>query len=117
MNDDEVLVFVHIAKTAGSSLIHMLERNFFRRHTCGVYEGNIAASLQSGTGVYEADDASRLFKKDASKTPVCKIRAHRFSVPIRRHIGFVSGHMRYGIHEHIDQPVSYMTFVREPVSR
>lgn len=34
-----------------------------------------------------------------------------------RHLRVLYGHMYYGIHDYIDQPISYLTLIREPIDR
>jgi hypothetical protein len=85
------LLFVHIPKTAGTTLINLLERNY-------------GAAYQHG-GLQKGED--RL--PDESQYPeVAKKLATK--------AGF-GAHMPYGLHAAINRPCIYMSFLREPLAR
>jgi|GEM_PF-3336257 len=100
---DDTLVFVHIAKTAGSTFNFLLERNFFGGSCFGAYDTAIPPTFRSSTGVFEP----------------AVVFDHMRNAEIERgtQFRFISGHMRFGLHEYLDRPCTYITFVRDPVER
>ena len=88
--DQRALIFLHIHKTAGTTLHRILERQYnpFRIFTI---EG-------------------RLIERSV---------AHFKKLPERRRarLQVVKGHLSFGIHEFLPQPSTYITFLRDPVER
>ena len=116
LSEEQLLAFVHIAKTAGTSFGKLLGTQVFRRHTCGVYQGTSISSAQCGTGVYEPEYAAELLMRAKTSMSV-NVFGSKFAIPRKKKISVINGHMRYGIHKFLAEPVSYITFVRDPVSR
>jgi hypothetical protein len=85
------LLFVHIPKTAGTTLIHLLERNY-------------GAAYQHG-GLQKGED--RL--PDESEYP-------EIAQKLANKAGF-GAHMPYGLHSALNRPYIYMSFLREPLAR
>ena len=81
-----MVIFLHIAKTGGTSL------GFPLRHLYGV-----RASLQVGSGPPNAYT--------------------RLPGEAKRRIRLVKGHHPFGLHAHAPGPCTYITLLREPVSR
>lgn len=98
-----ILVFIHIAKTAGTTVNFLLEREFFKGRTVGAYDNTLPPMIRSTTGIFEPEDVARLYAEKSAAAP--------------DPIGFVSGHMRYGLHSLIDRPCIYITFLRHPLDR
>lgn len=86
----KTLLFLHIHKTAGTTLNRIIEREYnpFRIYT-----------IEGGRVDWSIDHFKRL--------PV-----HR-----RAALQVVKGHMSFGLHEHLPQPSTYITFLRDPVER
>ena len=101
--NDETLIFIHIAKTAGTTLNYLLERELYNNSVFGAYDNTLDPRSRSGTGVFEAET---VFQK-------LRIEEQARGAPFR----FVSGHMRFGLHKHLDRPSMYITFLRDPVER
>ena len=87
---DCVLIFLHIGKTAGSTLHRILEEQY------------------SDTGHFFT--VGGLENKDGKK----------FSTLTRKErdkIGVIRGHLNFGVHELIEKPAVYITMLRDPVDR
>jgi hypothetical protein len=85
---DETAIFVHIPKTAGTTIHHIIDRQYpqhvrhwIKRHNIGVEE----------------------FK---SQSPA-----------YRAQLRMVRGHIPYGLHEYIPGPATYFTILRQPIER
>ena len=91
-----VLVFVHIPKAAGSTLTDILVRQYARDavYRCG---------RQRPGEVLPAADAA----VEVNALPAFQSGSIRCVV----------GHVRFGVHCHLQRPVTYITMVREPVQR
>jgi hypothetical protein len=99
----ESLIFVHIGKTAGTTFNFLIEYRFFEQNSFGAYDNNIDPKLRSSTGVFEPDMVAEILHRKERK------RGKPF--------GFLPGHMRFGLHEYLDRPSTYITFVRDPIQR
>lgn len=86
----EALIFLHIPKTAGTTLNRIIERHYnpFSIFTINPYR--IKASTE---------------------------RLKRLPEARRRRLRVVRGHFAYGIHECLPQGGSYVTLLRDPVAR
>lgn len=84
---NDLIVFLHLPKTAGTTLHHILNSAYGERH----YRIPNKSSLQN-------------------------IQKNGIGVDINK-IDCVSGHMPYGIHKFIDRDVKYFTFLRHPAYR
>ena len=88
--DREALIFLHIPKTAGTTLNRIIERQYspFAIFTINPYR--ITASVE---------------------------RLKRLPEGRRRRLRLVRGHLFYGVHEFLPQGATYVTMLREPVAR
>lgn len=84
------LIFLHIPKTAGTTLNRIIERQYspFSIYTINPYR--IKASLE---------------------------RLKQLPEKRRRRLRVVRGHLPYGIHKSLPQEVAYVTLLREPAAR
>jgi hypothetical protein len=89
MNANPLLIFLHIPKTAGSTMHHILARQY---PPAAVY--SIA-----GDRVQESYDALRALPATDKAQLAC-----------------VKGHLPYGVHEFFRQPATYITFLRDPAN-
>jgi hypothetical protein len=85
----EVLIFIHIPKTAGTTFAAILERNFPRSRLVSVYPN---------FGISEAELRDL---PDAA----------------RERVECIQGHFDYGIHRHLGRPFRYATFLRRPAEQ
>jgi hypothetical protein len=83
------IFFMHIPKTAGSSVHRILELNF--------------APWETYSLAYPALKSQELFVRLPQKK--------------RNSFRLVKGHFPYGFHQHVDTDPIYVSFVREPISR
>ncbi|HSK16946.1 MAG TPA: sulfotransferase family 2 domain-containing protein [Gaiellaceae bacterium] len=84
---DAILVFLHIPKTAGSTLVSFLEREYGSGAVLDLYDSTFG------------DEATSLTPERLRRTRV------------------VVGHFYFGVHEHLPRPCRYLTFLRDPVDR
>lgn len=98
-SDPRTLLFLHLPKSGGTTLRHVLERQFPPERTLAAYP-----TPES----HAATRAGRLVLPPAlaGLTPEERSR-----------YALVSGHFSYGIHEAFAGPCRYLTFVRRPVER
>jgi hypothetical protein len=88
----ETVIFLHIPKTAGSTLESILERKFPFRKTYDIY----------GYGDSIAKKVERLKGMPDSE---------------KRKYVLIKGHYQFGLHEHLPQESTYITFLRNPIER
>jgi len=83
-----VIVFLHIPKTAGTSLVHLLSKKFAERSLLRIY----------------APEQCRLSHAQLAELITPDTRC-------------ISGHIPYGIHEATSQSCQYFSMVRNPLDR
>lgn len=88
--DPEALIFLHIPKTAGTTLNRIIERQY---------------------------NPLSIFTVDPHRIRATVARFKTFPEPRRRRFRVVRGHLLFGIHEFLPQGATYITFVREPAAR
>jgi hypothetical protein len=85
----KAVIFVHIPKTAGTSFARILRENYFLW------------------------DKRRVYWQDYQVTkPITEMTPKE-----RRRLDVIHGHFSFGMHELLDSPFSYVTFLRDPVKR
>lgn len=90
VTQDKTLIFFHIWKTGGQTLRSILRRNF-PKDTC--YSMNVGGNPQC------VDEFRRLPEKKRGK------------------IRYLDGHIPFGLHEYLPHSSTYITLLRDPVSR
>ena len=88
--DREALIFLHIPKTAGTTLNRIIEWQY---------------------------NPVSIFTVDPHRIRATVARFKTFSEQRRRRFRVVRGHLIYGIHEFLPQGATYITMLREPVAR
>src|SRR5262249_51179547 len=88
--DRKALIFVHIPKTAGTTLNRIIEWQY---------------------------SPFEIFTMDPYRIRATPERFKRLSEMRRRRLRLVRGHMFYGIHEFLPQGATYFTMLRDPVAR
>jgi len=88
--DGEALIFLHIPKTAGTTLNRIIEWQY---------------------------SPLSIFTMDPYRIRATPERLRKLSEQRRRRLRVVRGHLYYGIHEFLPQGATYMTMLREPVAR
>ena len=81
------IVFMHIPKTAGTTIHHILHN---------MYRGNILLTRENHKNRNALESLSN---KEKEKIKVLK------------------GHFKFGIHEQYPKPITYFTFFRDPIKR
>lgn len=82
-----VLIFLHLPKTAGSTVVRILEREYGSDAVLPLYDSTFG------------DEVAELAADEAART-----RA-------------IAGHFYFGVHEHVPGRCRYFTFLREPIGR
>jgi hypothetical protein len=88
--DRKALIFLHIPKTAGTTLNRIIEWQY---------------------------SPFEIFTMDPYRIRATPERLKRLSEGRRRRLRMVRGHMLYGIHEFLPQGATYFTMLRDPVAR
>ncbi|MBN2776021.1 MAG: sulfotransferase family 2 domain-containing protein [Bacteroidales bacterium] len=89
----QIIYFLHIYKTGGTSVSDLLYRNYLPEEILGLYSKGVnGIDLISLVDLYE-------------------------NIIIPKQTRILYGHFAYGIHEKSDRPYSYMCFLREPIRR
>src|SRR4029077_12394403 len=88
--DRQALIFLHIPKTAGTTLNRIIEWQY------------------SPLSIFTIDPYGIRATSERLKT---------FSEQRRRRLRMVRGHIFYGIHEFLPQGATYITMLRDPVAR
>ena len=88
--DHKALIFLHIPKTAGTTLNRIIEWQY---------------------------SPFEIFTMDPCRIRATPERLKRLSEGRRRRLRMVRGHMFYGIHECLPQGTTYITMLRDPVPR
>ncbi len=98
-NQQHILIFQHLAKTAGTTLGNIFRRNFPPEEQLPLEPGTAVSSL----GTWLVDD----------------VRGAVESLPPETLDGlrFVGGHVGFGIHALLPRPAKYVTLLRDPVDR
>ncbi len=86
----EALIFLHIPKTAGTTLNRIIESQY---------------------------SPFAIFTMDPHRIRATAERFKRLPEARRRRLQVVRGHLFYGIHEFLPQGATYITMLREPVAR
>jgi hypothetical protein len=88
--DGKALIFLHIPKTAGTTLNRVIEWQY---------------------------NPLAIFTMDPYRIRATPERLRKLSEGRRRRLRMVRGHLYYGIHEFLPQGGTYFTMLREPVAR
>jgi hypothetical protein len=83
----DVLVFLHLPKTAGRTLLGILERNYGLGAVLGLYDSTFG------------DEVAALTPEQVGR------------------IRIIAGHFYFGVHDYLSRPCRYLTFLRDPVER
>jgi hypothetical protein len=90
VKNEKLLIFVHIPKAGGTTLKSIISKNY-------------------------AEDT--IFKRYHLKNETCTDILQKLSVQEIKKIKCYAGHFRFGIHEHLPYPATYITLLRHPVHR
>jgi len=87
---DKTLIFLHIPKTAGTTLHHILDR---------CYSKDQIFTFKNAIDHVAIENFKRIAR--GKREPYC----------------LVKGHLSFGFHRHLPGPSTYFTFLREPIAR
>ncbi|PIG90647.1 sulfotransferase family 2 domain-containing protein [Gloeocapsopsis sp. IPPAS B-1203] len=87
-----IVIYVHIPKTAGTTLRHIVQSQFYPHNIFEFY--NLRQQERKGLSKFE-----------------------QLSEFQKNNISFVSGHIGFGLHSLLTRPCTYITILREPVER
>ena len=93
--EEPVVIFVHIPKTAGTTLRHIIQHQF------------------KPNSIFEFYNLEK--KQNRVTTGVEKLKS--FSDSQKNAIKFVSGHAGFGLHKFLHRSYTYITVLRDPVAR
>ncbi|HET9530020.1 MAG TPA: sulfotransferase family 2 domain-containing protein, partial [Blastocatellia bacterium] len=91
---DRKLIFLHIPKTAGSTLRKIIYEQYHADETLKCYYHKQGISLREAL-----DDMKAVSKEQAARVKI------------------IFGHIGFGVHEHLPWSCSYFTILRDPVDR
>jgi hypothetical protein len=83
----DLIIFLHVPKTAGSTLRHIIEREHDPTRLLHLYDSDFAEELAA-----------------IPQTRMARLRV-------------VMGHFYFGAHTFLSQPSAYITFLRDPIDR
>lgn len=86
----QTLIFLHIPKTAGTTLHQIMDRHYRLDQIYWVHATQVAESITA-------------FKQ--------------FPEEKRQQFKLIKGHMGFGLHQYVSQPCTYFTLLRDPVKR
>ena len=87
---EPAVIFLHIPKTGGTTLQHILRRSYPRNEICTFKDANRESQIEN-------------FK--------------RLSAGERARYRLIQGHLSFGFHHHLNGDSIYITLLREPISR
>jgi hypothetical protein len=88
--DSEALIFLHVPKTAGTTLNRIIEWQY---------------------------DPRLIFTIDPHRIRATAERFKTLPEERRRRLRCVRGHLTYGVHEYLPQGATYITMLRDPIAR
>lgn len=91
---DDTLIFLHLVKTGGTTLLSVLRRQYQKDEICLLYRPELVSR-------YPSRDAVHAF----AELPLEKRERYRA----------ISGHMQLGIHDFVPRPYMCATLLRHPV--
>ena len=116
-DDWRMLIFLHIPKTAGLNVRHVLNRQYGMDHVCVPERGEDPSTspfwrhLEEGAPL-EGRGRPGVDPNQGQREALrqrCRAEMDRIRV--------VMGHMWFGLHDALPRPASYFTFLRDPVER
>jgi hypothetical protein len=112
-----VVLFLHIPKTAGLTFRHIMNREYGLDRVAYAEEridtDRVRESLASIQGPGALPERRSGVEPNAAAIEAWSALGAR----TQARVSAIIGHFWFGLHEHIDRPARYLTFLRDPVDR
>jgi hypothetical protein len=96
-SEEKTAIFIHIPKTAGSTLNSIIERQYPLKSICSIYPEN--ATVPGGILLSSGDQLAELNEADLAR------------------IRLLRTHLSFGVHGYLPGPSTYFTILRDPIER
>jgi hypothetical protein len=112
-SNDKIVVFIHIPKAAGSTVVDILKRQYSPQccYRFRLQKDEKFKTPEERQAYKEAPINKKLF---VTEPTVAKLQQDWFR---QENLKVLTGHYGYGIHEQISRPANYFTILREPIKR
>ncbi len=118
MGSNELIFFMHIPKTAGTTLRQIIQRQYGEEHIFSIYIGVGAATLQEHIDKLKSRLNQELHEQVNQLDQSLNQSANKsISSPLAPEVKLILGHVGFGLHEILGRELKYMTFLRHPVDR
>jgi hypothetical protein len=105
-NSDYLYIFLHVPRTAGTTFVHHLEKNFKEKERIRLYPDTL--KFKRSKVFYNYNDYWKIVENYLSG----------FSRNQKEKIKVIYGHhLPYGVHKFFNKPARYITFIRDPIKR
>jgi competence ComEA-like helix-hairpin-helix protein len=108
---DPVILFLHIPKTAGTTLKTLIYANYAEQHVSAELPG-AAPRVEPVYTFWTAGDDGFSIEDALAPPPAHLLKALRDPA-----VRAVIGHFGFGLHRFVSRPSTYITVLREPVAR
>ena len=103
-----MLIFLHIPKAAGSTLKRVIRKEYL---FSSIYRGLLLNDKDNVLSLR----SPRFVEEGITNEPLKHIES--ISENRRARVKVLTGHFCFGIHKYFEQPVKYITILRDPISR
>lgn len=126
MGSNELIFFMHIPKTAGTTLRQIIQQQYGEEHIFPAYIGVGAATLPEHIDKLKSKLNQELYKQvNQTDSPLGQLLTQSLnqstnqsiSSPLKPEIKLILGHVGFGLHEILGRELKYITFLRHPVDR
>jgi len=111
------VIFVHLPKTAGSTVNHILYRMYDERQICQITKEVDGANGHGWTSLNSNPSRRSRFKSQKKSLRVTIPELQELPAARRAQIKLLMGYQSFGLHDFLPNPCTYMTLLRDPVDR